>query len=308
MKFSIAVPALNLYPPVMGPWEAQACPSDFLRIAHTADGLGYDFLSTSDHIVMPPEVAEVLGPRYPETLSAAAFLAGATSRIRVFTHVLVLPYRNPVVLAKGVSTLDFLSGGRITLGIGAGHMEQEFAVLNVPHNQRGPMTDEYIRAMKELWTSDRPSFQGNYVRFDGIVFEPKPLQKPHPPIVVGGNSRPAMRRAASLGDGWVPWLITAQQLPACLSYIHEQPAFRERTRPFDVFMPLASQQAHDYVQRKVGEAYTPAGRDETVERIGVLKEAGATGILANLPCTSTVDEYLERLKWFAQEIIPLFRD
>jgi len=308
MKFGIGVPAITLYPPAIAPWEAVAGAKEILRVAQKADELGYDFLSVSDHIVLPPEVAEVLGPRYPESFSAVAFLAGATKRIKVLTHVLVLPYRNPVVLAKGVSTLDFLSGGRVILGIGAGHTEREFAVLDVPFKERGRMTDEYLRAMKELWTSDAPAFQGRYVQFQGIVFEPKPVQKPHPPIVVGGNSPAAMRRAARLGDGWMPWLITREQLPACLSYISEQPGFRERPRPFEVFMPLSSMEAHDYVHRTAGRAYIPVARDEIIERVAGLQEAGTTGVLVSLPRTSSsVDECLEWMEWLAREVIPPFK-
>ena len=111
-------------------------------------------------------------------MTTITFLAGATKRIQVYNSVLVLPYRDPVILAKQMSTLDFLSGGRSILGIGIGHLEKEFEVLKVPRAERGPMSDEYLEAIKILWTEERPEFHGKYVEFDDIVFEPRPVAKP----------------------------------------------------------------------------------------------------------------------------------
>ena len=307
MKFALGMPALILYPPIMSSWEPEATPADILRIAQTADTIGFDWLTISEHIVLPDEMTEVMGRRFPESLSAAAFLAGATKRIRLLPYVLVLPYRNPVVLAKQIATLDFMSGGRFTLGAGAGHLEREFAVLNVPFNERGARTDEYLQVMKELWTSPAPAFQGRYVQFDKIAFEPKPVQKPHPPIFIGGNSRPAMRRAANFGDGWAPWLITRAQLPACLSYIHEQPGLRDHPRAFEVVMPLATFQIEDYSHRVTGETLQPQQREAVIEEIGLLAQAGATAVVVNPPRTQSVQHCVDWLAWFAQEIMPVCR-
>ena len=131
-------------------------------------------------------------------------LAGATSRVRLGTTVLIVPYRHAVVTAKMVSSLDALSGGRVVLGIGAGWVAAESAMLGVPFAERGPMTDEYLRAMRELWTAEAPSFSGKYTQFSGLTFEPKPVQKPHPPIWVGGHSRAALRRTVEIGAAWHP--------------------------------------------------------------------------------------------------------
>ena len=151
MKFALGMPGLILYPPIVSPWEPEASPGDILRVAKTADRAGWDWLTTSEHLVIPREMADVMGSRFPEAVSAAAVLAGATERIKILTYVLVLPYRNPVMLAKQLSTLDFLSDGRIILGTAVGHLEREFQVLGVPFEERGAMTDEYLRAIKELW-------------------------------------------------------------------------------------------------------------------------------------------------------------
>ena len=307
MKFGFGLPALILYPPVMSAWEAEAKPNDVLRIAQKADELGFDWITVSEHIVMPEEMVEIMGPRFPEALSAASFLAGATKQIKILPYVLVLPYRNPILLAKQIATLDFLSGGRITLGTAAGHLEREFEILKVPFHERGALTDEYILAMKELWTSENPSFQGRYVQFDNIRFEPKPIQKPHPPIFIGGNSRPAMRRAANVGDGWLPWLITRKQLPEALSYLQEQPGFQERDRPFEVVMPLATLNVEDYSHRELGKTRAPRNREDVIEEIGLLGEAGTTVTLVAPPRTRSPEHAIEWTEWFASEIMPEFK-
>lgn len=306
MKFALGMPAVILYPAIMSSWEPEASPDDILRVARTADQFGWDWLTIPEHIIMPKAMVGVMGPRFPEAIVAAALLAGATSRIKVLTYVLVLPYRNPVLLAKQVATVDFLSGGRVILGTGSGHLGREFEVLKVPFNERGRMTDEYIRAIKELWTSAEPSFHGRYVQFDEIVFEPKPVQKPHPPIMIGGNSQPAMRRAATLGDGWLPWLITREQLPACVAYMREQAGFHERPRPFEIVMPLSTLRIEDYSHREIGETHLLAGRDEIIDTVGLLKEAGVTVTQVVPPRTSGVGQLLDWIEWFARDVMPAF--
>ncbi len=140
-----------------------------------------------------------------EQLTAVAFVAGKTSRLRLVTSVTVVPHRPAVLQAKMLATIDVLSKGRLTFGIGAGWMKEEFEALGVPpFAERGTVTDEYLMACRELWTKDDPRFEGKYVKFANVLFEPKPVQKPHPPIWVGGESGPALRRTARLGDGWYP--------------------------------------------------------------------------------------------------------
>ena len=305
MKFALGTPGVILYPPIMSPWEPGASGADIVRVAQKADELGWDWMTISEHIVMPKEMAEVMGARFPESLTAAAVLAGATKRIKLLTYVLVLPYRNPVLLAKQIATLDFLSGGRFTLGTGGGHLQREFETLGVPFAERGTLTDECILAMKELWTSAEPSFKGRYVQFDHIVFEPKPVQKPHPPILIGGNSKPAMRRAAQLGNGWLPWLVTREQLPGCLAYIRSQTGFNDRA--FEVVMPLVIPNVEDYSHRELGPTSQPGNREEIIEQVGLLKAAGVTVTQVAPPRTSSADQLIEWIDWFACEIIPAFR-
>jgi probable F420-dependent oxidoreductase len=200
--------------PISGPLSS---PEVLTHIAREGEAIGYDYLTLTDHIVLPnlrvlgypySESGEFFGEgpeRRHEQLAAAAFIAAKTSRIRLVLAVLVVPHRPAVLAAKMLSTIDVLSGGRLVVGIGAGWLEAEFdAVGATPFAERGRVTDEYIRAFRALWTEEAPRFDGNRVKFGDIYFEPKPVQKPHPPIWVGGESRPSLRRAARLGDAWYP--------------------------------------------------------------------------------------------------------
>ena len=194
-----------------------ASPENLRVLAQRAESLGFDSAWVSDHIILPravdsfyPYAADGVATFRPdedyyEPLATLNFLAGCTQKIRLGTHVLILPYRNPVLTAKMISTLDVLSGGRVILGAGVGWMEEEFQALALDtYAQRGAVTDEYIQLFKELWTKDDPEFQGEHYQLSGTGFQPKPVQKPHPPIWIGGHTNPAIRRAAKYGDGWMP--------------------------------------------------------------------------------------------------------
>jgi probable F420-dependent oxidoreductase len=181
-----------------------ATPDIIRATAVRAEQLGYDSVWVSDHVVVPHANVVNFGQTVFDPLVTLAVVAGATSRVQLGTTVLIVPYRNAVVTAKMVASLDALSGGRVVLGIGAGWVAAESAALGVPFAERGPMTDEYVQAMRELWTSRAPSFAGKYVQLSDLVFEPKPVQQPHPPIWVGGHSRAALRRTVDVGAAWHP--------------------------------------------------------------------------------------------------------
>lgn len=197
MKFGIAVPNFGAY----------AKREQILEISSLAEELGYDSLWVSDHVVIPAS-HKVFGDTFHDPLVTLTYIAARTDRIELGTSVIILPYRNPLVLAKMVSTLDTLSRGRVILGIGTGWLEDEFDALGVNFKERGPVTDEYMEIMKELWTSENPEYTGKYISFSDIKFLPKPERKPYPPLWVGGESAGAMKRAARYGDGWHPVGLT----------------------------------------------------------------------------------------------------
>jgi len=195
---------------------ALADPGIMTRIALEGEALGFDYLTVTDHVTLP-DMAE---PGYPysesgafystdsayrhEMLTLAAYLAAVTKRLRLVLAVLVVPHRPAVLAAKQLSTIDVLSGGRLTVGIGAGWLKAEFdAVVTTPFAERGAVTDEYVAAFKTLWTEKKPTIAGKYVHYDRLLLEPKPIQNPLP-IWVDGESGPSLRRAARLGDAWYP--------------------------------------------------------------------------------------------------------
>lgn len=207
MEFGFGIPS-------RGP---MATPKSMATLAHKGEELGFAILSVSDHIIIPKAIAST----YPynesgawagsptgeclEQLSLLSFLAGVTSSARLLTSVMVLPHRPPVLTAKILATIDVLCNGRLIVGCGVGWMREEFEALGAPsYDARGSVGDEYIRAFKALWTSDNPTFEGKYCRFANVAFAPKPVQKPHPPIWVGGESPAALRRAGRLADAWYP--------------------------------------------------------------------------------------------------------
>ncbi len=189
----------------------------YKAVSSTAERLGFGFVSANDHVLVPADIES----RYPYTeegdwagkqtgqcldvLSTLTFLAGCTERVKLLSSVMVVPHRPALLTAKIIATADVLSEGRMVIGVGAGWMKEEIEALGTaPYEERGKVTDEYIAAFRELWTKPRPEFKGKYVNFGNILFEPKPTAKPHPPIWVGGESKPAMQRAIKLGDGWYP--------------------------------------------------------------------------------------------------------
>jgi probable F420-dependent oxidoreductase len=192
-----------------------ASPDALETLVTRGESFGFSSVVIADHIVFPVAIKS----RYPYTVSGAfpgqgdaleqlslmAFIAGKTRALRLVSSVMILPYRNPVMTAKMLATIDVLSRGRVTVGVGVGWLREEFEALGSPDfDRRGAVGDEYLRIFKTLWTQDPASFRGEFYRFDAVRCLPRPVQRPHPPIWVGGHSRAALRRAARLGDGWHP--------------------------------------------------------------------------------------------------------
>jgi probable F420-dependent oxidoreductase len=192
-----------------------ATPEAVEAIVRRGEALGFHSVMIADHVVFPTVIAS----KYPYTVSGTfpgggdaleqltlvAFVAGCTRTLRLVTSVMILPYRNPVLTAKMLATIDVLSRGRLTVGVGVGWLQEEFEALDAPDfARRGAASDEYLRIFKTLWTQDSASFSGEFYRFDALRCLPQPLQKPHPPIWIGGHSLPARRRVARYGDGWHP--------------------------------------------------------------------------------------------------------
>jgi probable F420-dependent oxidoreductase len=194
------------------------------RVARLAEDLGFDSLWVADHVVVPSPRVEP-SPMEPDEalldpVAALGFLAARTSRIRLGTGVLVLPQRNPLVLAKQLASVDVLSGGRLIFGSGVGYLEPELRAIGVPLEQRGARADEYLRAMRALWYDPAPAFHGEFVDFAGVDAYPRPVQRPIP-VVIGGHSRPALRRALRLADGWFGYLMGLRSAKQHITMLQE---------------------------------------------------------------------------------------
>ena len=310
MRFEVGMPGRNHIPPVNGhvpaapAWATRLAAPDFQVIAGVIDRLGYYSISTSEHLAMPYFEVPRLGAYWPDALSVMAFLAGATRRVRVGVSVLVVPYHHPLILAKALSTMDVLSGGRLELSVGVGHAVREFEVLGVPFTERGAITDETLEAVTELWSADEPSHHGRRFRIDGLAFEPKPAQRPRPPIFIGGNSKPALRRAARY-DGWEPnpTDFPVEEIPPLADYVRAQRAVADRDPDF----PIRWVGTVPGVGRPAFHELSGAGlrghADQVLDRVAYLESLGVTTMWVPEPVTESIGEYLEFLHWFDEAVI-----
>jgi probable F420-dependent oxidoreductase len=317
MKVTAKVPGLTLYPGTASHWWESITSEQMVTVARRAEELGFDYLTVSDHIVMNGESAPEMGSRWVHSLTAAGFILGATTRIKVVPLV-VAPYRNPIELAKSLSTLDFVSGGRLTPLLLVGYKRWEFELMGSPYEARGRVMDEWMEAMLELWTSERPVYRGEFVSFDDVVFDPKPVQRPLP-LWFGGRTRAALARIARFGDGWYSYSTPRAQFGTMVEFIREHPAFQERPRPLEAWLELFEGRRDPDSHAVIEQARIVRDRDAILEQMHEIAGVGATmtslddivgiGKFQNdqpgaPPPVRDIQEYLERLQWVAEEILP----
>jgi probable F420-dependent oxidoreductase len=303
MRFAVNLPNCMHIAAITQPWEHDLTGQDIARVAQTAERLGYSMVFLPEHFLTPTEHVELSGDHYFDATTAQAFLAGATSTIALGSMVTILPLHHPVLAAKSIATLDWFSNGRAQITVGVGWMKEEFEAVGAAFNKRGRMLDEYLAAMFELWHSETPSFDGEFVKFDDVAFGPKPVQKPHPTVWIGGDADAALRRAARFGDGWAPWLTPPDQIPAKLDILRSAPGFDNR--PFSVFYSLAmlnigvEHAINDDPKAQFGQS-----AEHVIDTCNRLAELGVTDTWVNPPALNNLDQYLDHLQWVAEEVIP----
>lgn len=289
MRFGLCVPRLR-------PQTTRAGVTAFVR---RAEELGYDSLMVSDHVVSPAGEAYFRGNvEFLEPLALLNFIAAITTRPRIGTSVLVLPYRNPVVAAKLLASADVLSEGRLVFGWGAGWLEPEFRALAASYAERGQVTEEYLQVILACWTEDDPHFEGRHYRLDGVKFEPKPLQKPRPPLWTGGNGRVGLRRAVQFGDVWHPTFMSPEQVEESLPLLDQIAKRHGKARPPVTVRATLSIGAPMHSQAQLKGS--PADVAETVRRYAAL---GVEELLLDLRWI-TVEEAIEQIETFAREVRP----
>lgn len=320
MKFTASMPGLTLFPGLGGTadWSHDVTTADLVTMAQKADELGFDALSVPWHLAMRfDEWAANMGARWPHSLTASGFLLGATKQIKLQTLV-VVPCEQPIELAKAFATLDWMSGGRLIPVLLTGYMDWEFELLGVPVERRDAITDEYTEAMIELWTAELPRFTGEFVRFDQIVFEPKPVQNPLP-LWFGGRatSKKALRRIARFGSGWMSYASTHHDHAGALAYIRDQPEYRADPRPLEVSSYMVEPTHDVYTHEEKAPPLGVVGVDAILERLELLAGMGVTWVHGPLGAEAdahgkakeitSLGSYLDYLEWFAAEVMPAGR-
>ena len=208
-------------------WERTAGPSELVRIARAAEDAGFLYVAVCDHVAIPRRLAGAMGTHWSDTIATLGFLSGVTSRIRLMSHVYVLAYRHPLVAAKAFATLDHLSGGRVIVGVGAGHVAEEFEVMGLDFAGRGDLLDDAIDVLAAALTEEFPDVDTPTWKVHDVGVRPRPAQVPRPPIWVGGSTPRALRRAAARGEGWLPQGTPRRQMPEQIAYLLEH---RRKTR------------------------------------------------------------------------------
>jgi probable F420-dependent oxidoreductase len=198
-----------------------AIPSTAAAVARAAEDAGFDSLWTGEHVVLPdPQVPPSPVPAdtaFIDSAAALAFVAAHTKKVKLGTGIIILPQRNPVVLAKELASVDVLSNGRLIFGIGIGYLKPEFAAIGAPFDHKGPRSEEFLAAMIALWSMEKPAYQGRFVSFSGVNAMPRPVQRPHPEIVFGGHTKEAYSRAARLAKGWFGFALDVDATTACIN-------------------------------------------------------------------------------------------
>ena len=261
-------------------------PSKLIELGAKAESLGFDSVWVNHHILNVGYVQERLGTApYHDALTILTWLAANTQKISLGTSVLVMPYLHPMALAKQLATLDHLSNGRLVVGLGAGSLPEENAALGVPYESRGRYCNEFLAVLKVLWTQDDASFDGEFFSFENICSSPKPLQSPHPVLVIGGNRPAALKRVGVYGDGWHPMNLAPEGVAKRMATIHEAAESAQRKG----FTPQAVQVRLDM------NRVTP-------DAIAAYAEQGVTDLVMHVSSSQPAKQ-LAAMERFAQEIL-----
>ncbi len=272
------------------PWERGAGPDELVRVAQACEAAGFDYVAVCDHVAIPTDKAEAMSTEWWDTIATLSYLAAVTTRIRLLSHVYVVPYRHPLLVAKAWATLDRLSGGRAVLGAGVGHVEGEFAALGVEFGDRGRALDEALDAIRAAFTHEVTSHAGDRWSYADVGARPRPVQD-RLPIWVGGSSAPALRRAATKGDGWLPQGPPEGGMAAAIA----------RVRELRAQGPLAD------LPLTVGALSGPlklANTDKVVAYLRSYREMGVDQIQVGFP-RGSADELCDRIAEFAADVAPL---
>ncbi len=303
MVFGMQMPVTAQSTVFVAPWESRAGTEEIRRVAQACDRGGFFYLGVSDHIAVPRDKAAAMSTVWYDTVATLGFLAAATERVRLLSYVYVPAYRHPLATAKAFATLDALSGGRVILGVGAGHLEGEFAALGIDFAGRGRRLDEAIELIAAALESEYVEHHGACWTVRELGQRPRPVQRPRPPIWVGGSSRGALRRAAERGDGWLPQGVPEMGMAAAIAFVREQ---RRRVRgeaPIEIGMNspwlYVGEPSFD-----VGPNTRSGSPEELAAVLRGIKALGVSHCGVRFRSRSC-DELVEQITGFASEVAPL---
>ncbi len=278
-----------------------------VETACKAEELGFDALFVNDHVIVDDSPRSAPWRNVYDPLMVLSYVAARTTRVLLGTSVLIMPYRNPIVTAKMVATLDRMSGGRAIAGVGAGWNEAEYRALGVPHSERRARTTEYIRLWQACWQPGPVTFNGRFFSFDNMHVNPKPVQQPHPPIWIGGSGRPSLRRAAEFAQVWQPTPTPLADLIKCQSYLREvcvrigRPGVPRTRMSFRVNFSRITGSSHSGGDRPTGQ-----GTPEQVasDMVRYRQEAGLEEFQINFNGCGSLQQLLDSMDVFVQEVRP----
>lgn len=292
------------------PFDRTDAPGEFLSLEAVAEvgqaleKAGFSGGNVTDHPCPSARWLDAGGHDAQDPFVMLSLVAAVTKTLRLQTGILVLPYRNPFVMARSAATLDVFSGGRLTLGLGAGYLKGEYYALGVDHDQRNELMDEYIKAAKAAWTGEEFSFDGSGYSARGCRMQPRPAQRPHPPLLIGGNSKRAIRRAVELGDGWYPFFTPAglnntartaamtsdEDLANGIHYLRDYSEKIGREKEPEIFLGSI---------RRPGEELNA---QLILDKLGRYRELGITGAVTHIE-GDTREQWCDNAAWFGSEVL-----
>ena len=303
LRISLTIPNNHRVKALLQPWQDEVGGPQIAEVAALADHLGYSRLTVAEHFLIPADRVDLSGPHHLHAVTALAYLAGVTSRIRLASNVSILPLQDPVVQAKQWAVLDWLSGGRADLMAGVGWLKEEFDVLGVDFASRGRRLDECVEAMRRIWTSDLASYDGEFFRFQAIAAEPKPCQPGGVPFWFAGDVPQTFARVARWGAGWSPYLLPPARIAEGLDRIRSHPGYHGQH--IGVFYNLANLRlSAGHVGRVDDHDFDTWDAQRMIDQLGWIRDLGATEVTPPLPRLRSYRHYLERLHWLAEEVMP----
>ncbi|HUC35965.1 MAG TPA: TIGR03619 family F420-dependent LLM class oxidoreductase [Acidimicrobiales bacterium] len=303
VAYGIQLPVQSQSTMYVETWELTSGPEELVRVARQADESGFFYVAVCDHTAIPQRLAQAMGTTWYDTVATLGWLAALTTRVRLLSHVYIAALRHPLRAAKEMATLDLLSGGRLIVGVGAGHVSEEFDFSGRDFEARGALTDEAIDSIAAGLTEEFPVLRGPQWPAAELGISPRPVQRPRPPIWVGGSSRAALRRAALRGDGWLPQSPKRKDMPEQIAYLK---ALREEKRggaPIDIGA-LAGAFHLGEPSWELPRGTVSGTAEQVAENLGELVAMGVSHVQLRFPSRS-VEELCDQMAAFGEEVGPL---